>query len=440
MQYSIIQNHSLSVAVKGTDTILFGGLYYNVYAPGLTFLSLPFAAIGIIFQGTLGRAGSPVLLDEAFLSIAASLSSLIMYNISKFYTRNYFSCLFVSLTLSLATSVWPFAVSIFPHDASLLFSILGVYLVLRYAKSPEGKRTRLLELAGLSIGIASLIEYAAGLLMLPLLTYLFVLQKSEGKSGFRLIGFLGTFALTGIVLNLAYNYALFGNPMIFPQQLYSDGLHFFVNGSMLEQILFNLFSPYRGVFLLSPVLVLGILGLYFMFRSEETRSDSILFLSLFLIILLYYSSWQGWDGGWSYGPRFLVLGLPYLVIPLALVIPRLSKIQWKFIFLALFGISCLVQDLGAIAGSAPPTQGILQYQVLSYAIPQILQGNSAVWWIPSGWTGDPVPILLAAAVVFSLIMGFEFYVSLRIARANSKVVIPFSDEREPRPKGTISSP
>jgi hypothetical protein len=38
-----------------------------------------------------------------------------------------------------------------------------------------------------------------------------------------------------------------------------------------------------------------------------------------LIYLLVYSFHGDWAGGWSWGPRFLLAALPFLVIPSALV-------------------------------------------------------------------------------------------------------------------------
>ena len=224
-------------------------------------------------------------------------------------------------------------------------------------------------------------------------------------------------------MNLVYNFALFGDPLKFPQQLYSNGLHFFFDSSIFRHILDNLFSPYRGLFLISPILVLGIYGMYQMFRIRETRTDALLFASLFVVILVYYSSWQGWDGGWSYGPRFLILGIPYIAIPLAFLIPTLSKLREKIIFLALFGISCLVQELGAIVGSAPPTQSITQYQAISYALPQMLENNFALWWILTGSIGNPIPIVATTILIFAgiaLIVGLTMLKNFRMdMRPNS---------------------
>jgi hypothetical protein len=428
MQQSMLQHQTLAVGVNGTDTVRFAGSYYNVFAPGLAFLSLPFAAGGIYLGGLFGISNGPVLTDELFLSLAAALSGFLMHNICMFYTKNKLACLLTSLTFCLATSVWPFAVSIFPHDASLLFSMVAVYLVLKYTRSFRAMQIRLLVLAGLSLGVATLVEYAAALFVVPLTAYLVIRSKRE--NGFTpfprlsfgheaILFFLGAYALIGIGLNLCYNYLLFMDPLTFPQQLYSDGLHFFFGSPTIYHVLYNLISPYRGLFLLSPILLLGVYGMYRMMAVRETRLDASLFLSLFLAVLFYYSSWQGWDGGWSYGPRFLVLGLPYLVIPLATVIPTLTKFSEKTIFFLLFGLSSFLQEVGAIAGSAPPSQGIMQFQATSYSLPEIFENNFALWWISPVPNNDPTGIIIVLLLIFLAIITMIGYVTFKTRRGRS---------------------
>jgi hypothetical protein len=413
VQASMVQNHSLSVALNTTDTVAFGGSRYIVYAPGLAFISLPFAAIGFFFKSALdGYKGNAVLMDELFLSICASSSGLVMYNICKFYSKNKYVCLLTSLTLTLATGVWPFAVSVVPHDASLFFSIFSVYLLLNYVKS-ETKNNYYPLIAGLSIGVATLLEYASGLFIFPMLAYFLLVHRKQKGLWTELIGFLGTFAVSGVGLNLAYNYTLFGNPLVFPQQVYVNGLHFFFNKSFLIQIAYNLISPYRGLFLMSPVIILGVYGLYEMMQSQENRIDALLFLSLFLTILIYYSAWQGWDAGFSYGQRFLILGLPYLVIPVATLLSKTLSDLPKVVFVLLFAVSSFVQGIGAFAGSAPSEQSITSYQATSYALPKILQGKFAVWWILRIWIGDYVVIMLCVGLVFTSIFILIGYLTFR---------------------------
>jgi hypothetical protein len=79
-----------------------------------------------------GYVGNAILMDELFLAFRASISGFVVYKTSQLFTKLAFASLLASLALTLGSSVWPYAVSVFPHDASLLFSLVSVYLILRY--------------------------------------------------------------------------------------------------------------------------------------------------------------------------------------------------------------------------------------------------------------------------------------------------------------------
>lgn len=405
MQSSMLQTHSLNVVQPGIDLVEFNGSLYNVYAPGFAFLSFPFAAFGFFSYNSLfGYFGNAAFMDEVFLAICASLTGVIVYRICRFYSGKYAS-LISSLTLTLGTSVLPFAVSVFPHDCAMPFSTLAVYLVLANAKSKHPNDVFLF-LAGVSLGIATLTEYATGLFFPALIVYVFYSKRktSVGKNSITrsLAGLVGTFSLVGIGLNLLYNYILFGNPLSFPQSLASSGTHFFIGLSLLEHFVYYLASPDRGIFILSPVLALGVVGLLKMCRSKFLKSDALLFLSLILADMLFYSAWQAWDGAWAYGPRFLIIVLPYLAVPVSLV---LSGKYFGRLFLILFFWSSAVQLAGAVAGpSAPGINTPLLFQFTSYAIPQIFQGASSVQLLesllPGSSFGDVAYFLLVLAFIW----------------------------------------
>jgi hypothetical protein len=409
LQASIVQNHALSIPRNGTDTIQYEGNNYVVYAPGYAFISLPIVELGLILGGP--NAQFPVYANftgELFLAVAASVSSLLLYKISLFYTKSRSAALLAAFTLAFGTSVWPFAVEIYPHDLSMLFSLLSVYLVLVYCKATI-RPSWLLGMAGLALGLATFVEYAAGLFVFPLFVYLVLRGKrGEGRSilstlfGAETISFPAAFVVAGFGTNFLYNYAIFRNPFLFPQQEYVKGLHFYL-GDLAAHILFYLASPYRGILFFSPVLILGFYGLYRMSKTTSVRSDSILFLSLFCLIWIFYSAWQDWDGGFSYGPRFLILGLPFLVIPVSVFLSENRSRIWRSVFLALFILSSLIEGIGAISGSSPPsTTDVLTYLPVTYNLPLILQGRFDVWWVQwfGIWGLQTVVISLASVFVF----------------------------------------
>ncbi len=393
-QYALWSRHSFSLGapdsllVQTTDKGLFNGQYYSAISPGFAIVSFPFAAMGFILDGSkLNIFGNALLLDELFLGMTAALAVLFTYKICRFYAQPIPS--FISaLVLAFGTSVWPFATMIFIHDASLLFSVASVYLVLRYAKGNSSWTS--LPIAGLSLGVASFVEYIAGLAAIPILAYL-ILTKSRTRS---IASFVGGF-LVGPLLSLSFNYLVFGNPLLFPEQLKGDssvGLlaRFDLLGSALHAALY-LVSPYRGLLYFSPVLFLGLYGLYRMAKSRQTRLDAALFVAIFLTVLVAYSSWQDWSGGLAYGPRFLILGLPYLAVPLCIVLSEPRSIPLRAGFLSLLILSSFIEGVGALTTALSVSGNTSLYQPLVLNIPWLLQGRLDSWWI--GRIGGSVPLV-----------------------------------------------
>jgi hypothetical protein len=105
------------------------------------------------------------------------------------------------------------------------------------------------------------------------------------------------------------------------------------------------FSEYRGLFFVSPVLLLALVGMWRMRR----RRDVAVIGAIFAIFLLLVASFNGWEGGSSFGPRHVLPAIPLLVLPLAFVRGR-----W-LIVPALFSVAI---NLMATAIDPSPPGGI----------------------------------------------------------------------------------
>lgn len=81
---------------------------------------------------------------------------------------------------------------------------------------------------------------------------------------------------------------------------------------ILKAVSGNLFSPGRGIFLFFPLSLLGILGLWAVWKRD--RLMALILGSIPLIALLVYSAWSQWGAGITWGPRFLIPVLPYMTI------------------------------------------------------------------------------------------------------------------------------
>ena len=101
------------------------------------------------------------------------------------------------------------------------------------------------------------------------------------------------------------------------------------------------FSEYRGLFFVSPVLLLAFIGLW-----KMKRRDAAIVLSIFAIFLLMVASFNGWEGGSSFGPRHILPAIPFLVLPLAFV-----RARW---LLAPFVVSVALNLMATAIDASPP--------------------------------------------------------------------------------------
>jgi hypothetical protein len=129
---------------------------------------------------------------------------------------------------------------------------------------------------------------------------------------------------------LAYNMAVFGTPLsigynhmelpVF-QQGHSQGL--LGVGWPNPKISFYLtMHPAMGLFWQSPVLILAMIGIWFMLRVPNSRIESLIALTAFFSLLLINSGYYMWWGGFTFGPRHLIPMLTFLCLPLVFIPKR----------------------------------------------------------------------------------------------------------------------
>jgi hypothetical protein len=236
-------------------------------------------------------------------------------------------------------------------------------------------------------GMAVCADYQTALILL--IIFCFTVFPS------RRIGSILTFALgcmPGIVLILWYNYACFGNALSFPyaheampiaREVQSQGI-FGVQVPRLVPFIKLLFSPWRGLFFVSPFLLLAIPGFYSLARSTAEGDDleqkvglgrRRLFWVCLLICLgyiLFNSSYKAWSGGSGYGPRFLVPVIPFLVVPIgALMATRQRAYGWLLALLVIYSVAF---HLVATSGG-PLAHEYLRNPVGEFLLPSVVRGN-----------------------------------------------------------------
>jgi hypothetical protein len=150
-----------------------------------------------------------------------------------------------------------------------------------------------------------------------------------------------------------------------------------------------------------------------MVALRECGFDPFLFLSLFITNLLSYSAWDVWDAGGSYGPRFLICGLPYVVIPVGFVLYKYrANVRLLASFVVLFTCSFLIQGAGAFTYAYQPVvKDVLVYQPVAYTFPELFELQLGVWWFQAGLVGNKIAAGAIVVLIFAMILSLSLYLT-----------------------------
>ena len=350
------------------DLIVLNGEVYIRYLPGPSFIGIPFYILGIGIAWVLNLEG---ILLERFLFfctcqvsiLSAAYTVLLIYKSCKLLGASDKSSFLSAYIFAFATINLVYARTFFAHSLGAMLILYSVYTILRVVKGVNTGRLTLI-LSGVILGYSTIVRFSNALLIFPILLLL-LLNKKLSKFALFLVGFC-----TIIPVHMLYNYALFGNPFttiytyagpdltttLAAYSLYSPetfpsyvnlwwqskesyfGLHILVGLFIL------LFSPFRGLFFYSPVLILSLFGI---FREFKQKGFDIAFflLTSFMVIAVAYAHLLPF-GTWTWSSRYLIEVIPLLVIPISVVLDKNRSRLFNASFNGLYVWSIFAMVLG----------------------------------------------------------------------------------------------
>ncbi len=249
--------------------------------------------------------------------------------------------LLLALLYGLATPAFVYATALYGHQLAADFLLLALAAIV-YARAPRHYLA-----AGTCMGWAVLCEYTAAIPVIVLVALALALGGRRGA----LWTMLGGLPWAG-VLGL-YHWAAFGSPLktgydfVYLEE-FAEGMEVrYGIGAPDPSVLYTLlFSSYRGLFYLAPVLLLAAWGLVrdVFARSLPGRDRGIAATSLLICayFLVLNAGYYMWDGGAAFGPRHCVPMLPFLCLGLA---PALREVPRLVAVLGL--VSAAQMTLGA---------------------------------------------------------------------------------------------
>lgn len=214
----------------------------------------------------------------------------------------------VLATLLFATPLFAYGLLFFAH-ALVASSLFAAWVFLFLDDRPL--------VAGALMGMAVLSEYPA---IVPAL----VMIGMAAVPGVRRVIKIIAGGLPFAILMAVYHYLAFGSVVRFFSGSYEKlpayrelsrsgvyGIHF----PSLLTILEFFFHPAVGLFILSPILILALPAMLHVRRELPPRAFGALVL-VPLSIVLVYSGYPNWEGGWSAGPRYILSIVPFLAFAL----------------------------------------------------------------------------------------------------------------------------
>ena len=111
-----------------------------------------------------------------------------------------------------------------------------------------------------------------------------------------------------------------------------------------NNLLFDVYW-HRAIFILSPILLLGLYGFWLMRKQNEIKKFILPLLFTFLSQVIIYARWIEWHGGFCWGSRQLLPVIPLIVIPIYLIIDKYSANRNYRGLLIIFGFISLITSL-----------------------------------------------------------------------------------------------
>ena len=401
-RHSFALGNSTALQRVSVDDFKYNRYYYSALAPGTPILSLPFTIAGFIVDGQFSSLATAMVYSEFFVALINALAIVLVYKICRFYFRESTS-IFIALAYGFSTISWPFATFFFQSDPSAAFDLLATFFILRAVKE-KYFRFRELAFSGLALATAMTVDYVNVILFPIFLIYLVVCVSSEKMERvIKTLTIFSLFSLVGGVLIGAYDYFSFGNPFTTSEELYLGGSFFsHFSHPLILGLILNLFTPLRGLFVYCPILVFGVPGFYYMIKSKNSIKDGLLFLGLFIGIVFPYSMWYAWDAGLSYGPRFLVAAIPFLLIPVGFLIDGPKRINYRIAAYILYTFGVLTNGIAALTSALAPPGPWLESPFVSSTLPAFENGVLDSWW--KGYISGYWWVIVALILGFTLVL------------------------------------
>lgn len=439
--FSLVDHHTVNIDAyqQGLgDKAFYRGHYYSDKAPGLSFLAVPvYAAMRLIFPDSKVRGFLLYRHIQGYYYIPPNLTyvrygitylvvalpsaalALMLWLFLARLSRKDGPALAVASTYALGTVAYIYSVWYFSHQATAIL-LFCAFLLLFYAVRDRLWTLRVMMAAagaGLLAGFSVISEFPTVVIALALAVYLLGVTPHRLRTAAAF--FVGM--MPAAALELWYNVAAFGRPfangyMYVYLEAYrnpvrsgplgwADPLSYATQLPTLESVWGITLSPFRGIFFVSPVLLLFVPGAYWMWRRLDLRREWWLCVGVVVLYFLIDAARgpdvNGWAGGTSVASRHLTPIVPFMMVPLVFAL-RSSWSRLVFAVLAALSITVMFMTVSATyLYQYPDKNPIFNEALHNFLRGHILPNWVSTWGSGIGLTGltTLLPLVLIAIVL-----------------------------------------
>ncbi len=419
------------------------GRVYLTLGDGLSLAAVPLVLVGDLLDGAIGarpaemalqdiddarHARDSALVDERMRSlrdlpsaffatlvnpIATALTVLLFFRLCHELTGSSREAFCGSVLLGAGTITWVYSSTFWTQPLVTVCTFGAFYCLCLYRRTSASS---LLVLAGTLLGYSFITRYLSILALPFLLLYVVRQQPKKGRALWKSLTLVALPVATFALLQMFWNLYRFGSV------LRSGGWHqgymwaSFLGGIHIS-IPAQLVGLQRSVFVYSPPLLLGVLGMRRFLRTHRLEAEPL--LAVIVTYFLIYGQFTLWYAPGSWGPRFLVPITPFMLLPAcALLRDRLWK---RLLFWGLLSVGIAVQltcvllplQRGAIATYLGGLPEGADHFLKAEIVPQakvLLSGKVGLWFLDGPIKGA------AGAVLAAILISSLAYCVIRIRR------------------------
>ena len=338
------------------------GALYSQYQPGQPIAAIPLYLVGKALAPLYPDFAAPTVIRFAislFGAFVTAATAALLHRLGLALGYRNRVALAAAAVYGLATTAWPYARTFYAEPLTALFLLASLH-ALRHATTPGTRGDmswRWLAWSGVAAGL-SLFAKPHAALVVPFLG-LYLLGRLAGSPPWsratarRLIA---PGLAWGVAVILAATPLFAGNTIMYGGPLrtgYSTGRLEGLAYPFFQGLYGLLLSSGKGVAWYSPPLILALLAARPFYQRH--RAEALACLAIAATHFAFYSRLTLWNGDWAWGPRYLVVILPFLFLPILAFLDTLRAARWRVaVASAVIAIGFGVQLLGVLVNPVWP--------------------------------------------------------------------------------------